>query len=190
VRPDCTSPACYKCDTDEDGKEIYNSRATGYDIDCLNTGYARDENGEVYKWAIMCGPCSFGCVENENRAKGEYDCFAARQFAEGANRTTTRATVSYRYPCHYVQLAECGCAPEDVYTFGLDPPAKACQTEEDCPYLCNDAPGDAVKDLCNAFDIEWWLGSNSLGSTSEFHDDNPGNNPPIVIEIFDEQAPE
>jgi len=189
LTPDCTSSACVKCDTDEKGNEIYDARSSGYDINCLNTGYARDsENGKVFKWAIWCGRCSFGCVEEENLAKGkEYACQAFRQYEGRVD--PTKATKSYLIPCQFVQLAECGCAPEDVYTFGLDPPKKACRTKEDCPYLCSDAPGEAVKDLCNAFDIEWWLGDNFLNTTF-FRDNHPLDNTPIVIEIYDEEPPE
>jgi len=184
LTPDCTSAACLKCNTDADGSEIYDTRSIRWDVDCLNTGYAKDDIGQIYKWAVLCGPCAFGCIEEENTAKGEYSCLAARQF----KGNTTKATVSVNVPCQILQLAECGCAPENVFAFGFDPPKKACQSKEDCPYLCGDAPGGAAKDLCNAFSIEWWEGNNTIGSL--FLDEHLTENPPIVIEIYDEQPPD
>ena len=94
--------------------------------------------------------------ENENRANGEWECMAYRKGDGIANFMS--ATV----PCQFVQLGECGCAPLDIYPFGLDPPTKSRQNEEDCRFLCSDHPPENLQNLCKAFGIEWWEGQNFL----------------------------
>ena len=65
-------------------------------------------------------------------------------------------------------MNECGCAPPDVFSFGVEPPDPdlgwtPCLTEDDCPWLCSDAGVDKAKDLCYAFDgIAWFEGSNPV----------------------------
>ena len=50
--------------------------------------------------------------------------------------------------------------------FDLPDPTHACQTEEDCPLLCEDSGPEKAKNLCYAFsaygDIEWWAGNNTI----------------------------
>jgi len=176
-----------KCEKDATGARLYTARSVGQDIDCLSTGIVRDPDSgaEVYRWAILCGPITSGGVPEENRALGEHDCFAVRQ------GPTIAATRSDPVPCQYIQLGECGCAPDDVYDYGLGRPVKPCETPEDCPYLCGDATDkSAVKKLCDAFPggIEWWEGRNFL-NFSIFDDSNPSQMADINIEILNEQPP-
>jgi len=93
---------------------------------------------------------------------GEYVCDAYRQGA-GFNAIDDGGLASIIFPCHYIQLGECGCAPDDVVLFGLDPPNKPCYNETDCKYLCNEA-GEKARNLCHAFGgVGWFEGDNFLG---------------------------
>lgn len=120
------------------------------------------EDGTEYRWAIVCGFVETGGHTEDNNAPGEYTCMAFRQ-GQGINITR-----SFGVPCQFIQLNECGCAPSDVFSFGVDPPDPdvgwtPCLTEDDCPYLCADAGKENAKNLCHKFDgIDWFEGANFM----------------------------
>jgi hypothetical protein len=56
------------------------------------------------------------------------------EYQRGASR------LGANYPCQYLALAECGCGPPDMYTFGLPDPTGPCDPHiGTCPLLCEDA---------------------------------------------------
>ena len=161
----CTEPYCYDCKQGPNGEELYAYRRASFDMKCLRTGVAigfDDKDDTVkrfYKWAFGCGVVTRGGDEWQNAGTDEYVCAAAR-IGDGITKT-----VSQIVPCQIIQLAECGCAPNDVHTLGLPllRPDKPCKTKEDCAYLCGDAGEEQAKSLCDAFPgIKWWEGENQL----------------------------
>jgi len=146
-RQDCRSVACMECEAGPDGEVLYNLREFMQSFDCLATGIKQDkETGEEYKWAIACGPVESGGTVEDNMDVGEYSCVA---FRDGPGITVS---LSNGIPCHWIQIRECGCAPSDVFSFGVEPPDPEvgwtpCLSEQDCPFLCSDAPGDKAKNL-------------------------------------------
>ena len=54
-------------------------------------------------------------------------------------------------PCQYIVLAECGCGPSDMYTFGLPNPTGPCVPEGGCPLMCEDAGPQYARNLCRTF---------------------------------------
>lgn len=118
-----------------------------------------------YKWAIFCGPVILGPVVEENRDLGEYQCAAARL---GANFSDDNGGMLVGYlPCQYIALAECGCGPSEMLTFGLPAPTGPCLPDGDCPFLCEDAGPSHARDLCRNFpnNISWWEGRNVFNSS-------------------------
>jgi len=156
----CVTSDCYTCDK-VDGEDVWNLSLFVQDINCLSVGTATsEENGELFKWAITCGPVVAGGRPELNFGIGEYVCMAFRQ---GAGFSPSNGGVATSIlPCQFIQLGECGCAPADVVILGgLDPPNGTCVDERDCPFLCGDAGLDKAQNLCNAFEgIEWWNGNN------------------------------
>jgi hypothetical protein len=135
-------------------------------IDCLHVGTSiRPENGETYKWAILCGPIVEGAKPQENRDYGEYQCLSLREGAGFSDEDG--GLVGSTLPCQYIALAECGCGPSNVYTFGLPEPNGACQPDGGCPFLCEDVGIRYAQNLCRSFpgDISWWEGQNVFNST-------------------------
>jgi hypothetical protein len=65
-------------------------------------------------------------------------------------------------PCQYLALAECGCGPSDMYTFGLPEPSSPCLPGSGCPILCEDAGPEYARKLCRSFPGE---GQNAFNST-------------------------
>lgn len=161
----CIRSECYTCNQ-YDGEDIYTLLDQVFAIDCLEVGTAiRPENGQEYKWAIYCGPVILGPVVEENKDLGEYVCAA---FREGANFSDDNGgLLAPGLPCQYIALAECGCGPSDMYTFGLPNPPGPCLPEGDCPYLCEDAGITYARNLCRAFpgNISWWQGQNVFNSS-------------------------
>jgi hypothetical protein len=159
----CIRSECYTCNQ-YDGKDIYNIRDYAWESACLEVGTAvRPENGQMYKWAISCGPVILGPVVEENRDVGEYQCTALRV---GANFSDDDGGLSApAFPCQYLALAECGCGPSDMYTFGLPDPTGPCLPEGGCPLLCEGAPPDY--NLCRSFpgNISYWEGRNVFASS-------------------------
>jgi hypothetical protein len=132
-------------------------------IDCLEVGTSiSQETGEVYKWAIYCGPVVEGAQEKLNMDYGEYQCAAARIGAGFSDDGS--GLMSSGFPCQYIALAECGCGPSDVYTFGLPEPTGPCLPESGCPFLCEDAGMEHALNICQSFPggIAWWEGQNSF----------------------------
>mmetsp|Transcript_19657 Transcript_19657/g.47475 ORF Transcript_19657/g.47475 Transcript_19657/m.47475 type:complete len:230 (+) Transcript_19657:404-1093(+) len=131
----CMSPQCHTCRKGSQGEELFKLDMTYSDIHCIDYGTELSlETGEEYDWIVMCWKIVSGGTEDMNYGNGEYKCNAARQGA-GLN-----SVISNNIPCQFIQLGECGCAPSDVHTFGLDPPTKSCQTQDDCRFLCSDVP--------------------------------------------------
>ena len=100
--------------------------------------------------------------EKENRAVGEWECGAYRKGEGFGPFENENSIASASFPCQFLQLAECGCGPLDMNTFGLPAPVKACEPG-DCPILCSDQP--AYKDqLCDSFpgDLDWFTGAKKL----------------------------
>lgn len=169
---DCRTPDCYSC-TKVNGEDFWILYESVYQVNCLDYGKAlRKENGEIYKWAVICGPVTTGGQEQLNYALGEYACQAFRQGAGYSEYDGGKG--SSLVPCHFIQLSECGCAPEDVHTFGLNPPNKSCDTGEDCRFLCEDAGLEQAQQLCKNFGIEFWEGANVL-QHDYFSDSTIGN---------------
>jgi len=156
--PDCRSVACLMCEKGSDGSELYWLYEHVLNVDCLNTGQGLTENGHPYKWGIFCGFCTQGCKEEENRGFGEYDCQAYYSSLEEEVYLDGGL-----WPCHFLQLDYCGCAPADVHDFGLGRPDKSCKTKKDCPILCEDAGPENARNICNSFpgNITWFLKENS-----------------------------
>jgi hypothetical protein len=177
----CTDSTCYTCNM-VNGEVGYLLRDTAFAIDCLNVGTAiRPKNGETYKWAIVCGPQISGFNVEQNRAEGEYQCAAIRK---GANYSDDNGgLVGVSLPCQYIALAECGCGPSDMYTFGLPDPSGPCLPEGDCPILCEDAGTQYARNLCNSFpgNISWWEGQNAFNE-SMFYEDSMA--PKYRLEIY------
>jgi hypothetical protein len=136
-------------------------------VDCLHVGTSvRPDNGETYKWAILCGPMVSGFRVEQNRDKGEYQCAAVRL---GANYSDDDGgLMGATLPCQYIALAECGCCPPEMSTFGLPAPTGRCLPDGGgCPILCEDAGPAYAANLCRAFpgNISWWEGRNAFEST-------------------------
>lgn len=155
-RDDCRSISCMECETGADGEPFYTLQSFQATIDCLATGTKIAQDNTTYKWAVYCGQVETGGSVESNLGVGEYICGA---FRDGPGFNITR---SWLQPCQWLQVTECGCAPVDVYSFGVDPPDlevgwTPCLTEADCPFLCADAGPEKVKNLCHAFNgIDWW----------------------------------
>ena len=133
-----------------------------FQVDCLNVTTAiHSETEEEYLVAVTCGRVtSEPAFPERNVDVGEYACMAFQEKAGKRNQMES----SYLVPCQYIQLGECGCAPDDVYTWGLDPPMGPCRTTEDCPFLCSDTGPAKSKNLCHAFGgPDWWTGDNFMG---------------------------
>jgi hypothetical protein len=65
-----------------------------------------------------------GGIPEENRGVGEYQCGASRL---GAYFFYDHGSLeAANYPCQHFALAECGCGPPDMYTFGLPNPTGPC----------------------------------------------------------------
>jgi hypothetical protein len=147
---------------------MYQLRDFIWSIDCLNVGTrVRPENGETYKWAIFCGPVVEGARPELNHDFGQYQCAAMRlgagfSDAEGGLQAPGA-------PCVFYALAECGCGPSDMGTFGLPKPNGTCQPGE-CPFLCEDVGVQYARNLCRAVpgpgDISWWEGQNAFNSSN------------------------
>ena len=159
----CADASCFECERGPNGEELYRKRDALFNMNCLRTGVATGYNDQddnvrrIYKWAIICGFNVHGGNEQQNFAPDEYVCHAAR-IGNGVTKT-----VSQLVPCQIIQLLECGCAPDDIHTFGFPPPDKPCKTRQDCLYLCGDAGEEEAKTLCEVFPgIEWWEGENPL----------------------------
>jgi hypothetical protein len=161
----CIRSECYTCNQ-SDGKDIYVLSDYVHSIDCLEVGTAiRPENGETYKWAIFCGPVIVGPSVEENRDLGEYQCGAVRL---GANYSDDHGGLLVgEFPCQFIALAECGCGPSDMFTFGLPEPTGPCLPEDGCPFLCEDVGVAYARNLCHAFpgNISWWEGQNAFNSS-------------------------
>ncbi|KAL3936603.1 MAG: hypothetical protein SGARI_002484, partial [Bacillariaceae sp.] len=162
-RSDCRSITCVECEKGPNGEEIYSVIDFSLSWNCLDVGRDYTEDGLEYKWAIACGPVERGGSEESNVGIGEYSCMA---FREGVG-FEFNSTFSYLLPCQWIQINECGCAPEDVFDFGVEPPDPSvgwtpCLTEDECPFLCGDAGFDNAKDLCLKFGGigkgSWWDG--------------------------------
>jgi hypothetical protein len=166
----CIRSSCYTCNQEAD-KDIYNLTDYAHSIDCLEVGTAtRPENGQTYRWAIFCGPVILGPVVEENRDLGEYQCGTVRL---GANFSDDNGgLMGTTVPCQYIALAECGCGPADMYTFGFPAPTGACLPEGGCPFLCEDAGTAYARNLCRSFpgNISWWEGQNAFNTTWFFED--------------------
>jgi hypothetical protein len=177
----CVRSACYTCNQTNEG-DTYTLRDFVFSIDCLEVGTAiRPENGQLYKWAIFCGPVILGPVVNENKDLGEYQCGAARL---GANFSDDSGGLMVGfYPCQYIALGECGCGPSDMYTFGLPAPTGPCLPNGGCPLLCEDAGTMYARNLCHSFpgNISWWEGKNAF-NTSWFIEGQMA--PDYVYEIY------
>lgn len=161
----CIRSSCYTC-KQFDGKDVYELQDFAWSVDCLEVGTAiRPENGETYKWAIVCGPVIVGPKVEENRDLGEYQCLAARL---GANYSDDDSGLLVgELPCQFIALVECGCGPSDMYTFGLPAPTGPCLPDGDCPFLCEDVGVVYARNLCRAFpgNISWWEGQNAFNFT-------------------------
>lgn len=177
----CIQSECYTCHQDG-GTDMYNLTDYAYAIDCLEVGTAvRPENGQTYKWVIYSGPVILGPVVEENRDLGEYQCAAGRL---GANYTDGHGGLgAFTYPCKFIALAECGCGPPDMYTFGLPDPTGPCVPGGGCPFLGEDAGPQHARNLCRSFpgNISWWLGKNAFNS-SQFVENIMG--PDYELEIY------
>jgi hypothetical protein len=107
-----------------------------------------------------------GPVPEENRDFGDYQCGA---LLLGANLSDDDQGVQAAlFPCQYLALAECGCGPPDMYTFGLPDPTCPCDpTNGTCPLLCEDAGPTYARNLCRAFpgNISYWEGQNVFNIT-------------------------
>jgi hypothetical protein len=161
----CVRSSCYTCHT-AGGEDLYRLTDYAWAVDCLEAGTAiRPDNGEAYRWAIFCGPVTVGPVPEENRDLGEYQCAATRL---GANYSDDRGgLLSVTYPCQFIALAECGCGPPDMNTFGLPAPTGPCLPNGTCPFLCEDAGGTYASNLCRAFpgNVSWWEGRNAFNTS-------------------------
>lgn len=176
----CLSPQCYTCRKDRDGNDLFVMHTLYNDIHCIDYGTALSEDtGEQYDWIIFCWEVVSGGIEDANYGDGEYFCLSARSGADKGKAS------SNGLPCQFIQLGECGCAPPDVYPFGLDPPTKSCQTQDDCPFLCSDVPDSDPQLLCEAFGgIRWFEGENFAGE-SLFH--NPFDDKVFELTIYKEK---
>jgi hypothetical protein len=153
----CTRADCYTCNP-VNGQDIYQLYNFVWSIDCLNVGTSvRPENGESYKWAIICGPVVEGAKPELNMDYGQHMCGAMRL---GAGYTEEDGGLfASGAPCVYYALATCGCGPPDMTTFGLPEPNGTCQPGK-CPFLCEDVGIQYARNLCFAFpgNISWWEG--------------------------------
>jgi hypothetical protein len=161
----CVQPECYTC-AQENGEDAYVLTNMAFAVDCLEVGTAiRPDNGETYKWAIMCGPMISGFNVEQNRDEGEYQCAAMRS---GANYSDDDGgLLSVTGPCQFIALAECGCGPSDMYTFGWPDPTGPCLPGGDCPFLCEDAGVKYASNVCRNFpgNISWWEGKNAFNGS-------------------------
>ena len=181
VDSNCRSAECYTCDKGPYGEDTWYLHNKYVETNCLATGKSMKE-GREYKWAIMCGPVQVASIEGEvsNTAPGEYSCMAFRQ--GGGLYAKYAGIESLSVPCQYIQLGECGCAPNDVHPWNLDPPVGPC-TPGDCPFLCSDAGEEYVSKLCHAFGgIEWWEGANFM--SYDLFQPNSRTDNPEVFEII------
>jgi hypothetical protein len=185
----CTRAACYDTCVEEGGDDagVYNLTDHVDKIDCLEVGTAvRPENGERYKWAIYCGPVIIGPIVRQNRDLGEYQCQAARSGASFS--LENGGSVALGIPCQFIALAECGCGPSDMYTFGLPDPTGPCLPGGGCPFLCEDAGTAYAQNLCRSFpgNISWWEGQNAF-NRSQFNEltSAPKNELDIYIKGID-----
>jgi len=81
---------------------------------------------------------------------------------------------------HFV--SQQGCAPDDVFTFGLENPTGPCKTKDDCQILCSDVP-EELPNLCDSFPgngVEWW----------DYTIDNPFNETLFSVGTFPKGVPE
>ena len=177
--------SCYECDTGPNGEELYTLYQEVSRINCLATGW----KGDDYKWAIVCGPNEMGGSTELNMGPGEYSCGAFRQGPKITNEGLVYHSAGV--PCQWMQLTECGCAPGDVFSFGVEPPNldlgwQPCLTEEDCRFLCADAGEEKAKNLCYSFGgIEWWEGVDNKAAPpglpmGAFSPDYAGNQKPNI----------
>jgi hypothetical protein len=176
----CSRADCYTCNL-VDGQDVYWLRDFIFAIDCLHVGTSvRPDNGETYKWAIACGPVVEGARPEENRDYGEYQCAAFRLGAGYSDEVG--GLLAGVFPCQYLALAECGCGPSDMHTFGLPEPNATCQLGQ-CPLLCEDVGVQYARNLCRSFpgNISWWEGQNVLDS-SLFREN--GMSPNYEFEIY------
>jgi hypothetical protein len=123
----CLSPDCMECALDEYGEDIYSITHRARDYFCMTTGTRTDEEYGTWDWAVICGKNAVafeGGVE-ENRAVGEIDCHAVRYGENLSFQVGGLAT--HLVPCQFLSLLTCQCAPDDVFTFGLDEPLCPCQ---------------------------------------------------------------
>jgi hypothetical protein len=90
---------------------------------------------------------------------------------------------AYNTPCQFIALAECGCGPSDMYTFGLPDPVGPCLPEGGCPFMCEDAGPAYARNLCRSFpgNISWWEGRNAFNSSLFYQD---GMAPEYEFEIY------
>jgi hypothetical protein len=94
---------------------------------CMSTGKRTDDTLGDWVWAVACGKqvLEFEGNVEENRAVGEIQCNA---FRKGDSIDAQKdGLLSGWYPCQYLSLAVCKCAPEDVFPFDLDPPECPCE---------------------------------------------------------------
>jgi hypothetical protein len=105
----CVLSECYTCDQ-KDGKDLYSVEDKYFEFDCVEFGTAiRPENGQMYKWAIFCGPTRQGMYDDnaEYPDDGEYQCGAVRL---GANFSDdSGGLVAATFPCKFIAQTECGC---------------------------------------------------------------------------------
>jgi hypothetical protein len=161
----CVHPDCYTCNQ-ENGEDAYVLTNLAFAIDCLEVGTAiRPENGETYKWAILCGPMISGFDVKANRDEGDYQCGAMRS---GANYSDDDGgLLGVIAPCKFIALLQCGCGPSDMYTFGWPDPTGPCLPGGDCPFLCEDAGVKYASNVCRNFpgNISWWEGKNAFNGS-------------------------
>jgi len=80
----CITSDCYTCNNSTNGTVLYVLGDLIANAVCLSTGNAKTDDGQDYKWAILCGEQTNafpGHVE-ENRDIGEVDCIALRQVSK------------------------------------------------------------------------------------------------------------
>jgi hypothetical protein len=161
----CTQAGCYTC-KQVDGEDFYHLYDYIFDVDCLNVGTAvRPENGETYKWAIVCGPLAPGDGRNNHTLDYEYGAYRCTAFRSGAGLTDESGGIHAPGElCRSIALAECGCGPPGMNTFGWQAPTEPCTSEGRCRFKCEDSGRAQARNLCRAFpgDIAWWEGKNAF----------------------------
>jgi hypothetical protein len=182
----CATSGCFTCE-EVNGDAGYVLNDFAFSIDCLEVGTAiRPENGQTYQWAIVCGPVITGPKVEENRDYGEYQCASLRS---GANYSHSNGgVIGSTLPCQFIALAECGCGPDDIYTFGLPAPTGPCLPDGDCAFLCEDASAIHARNLCRAFpgNISWWEGTNVLQTPFLYETGVPSD---FRLEIYIKNGP-